>query len=356
MKKILAVLPCLLLFAAIASAQSPRLPLGAVTHADKLSSCPQGYYPGATCYQATVTCPNTVDASVTYGYTNPSGIQRGTVVLFSGGDGTQPQPGSPGVASFDTNYLQAGYQIVQTAWATDWEDTGLPGAKSIKAASCRAATLLDYIYQTIYDHNGGMCAQGVSAGSGELAYALAWYGASDYLDKVELLSGPVFGDIEQGCMKPDASPVTVCPAGQFGCVGAAWQDRPQYVGGSEYAVGNWSGHKCQPPGKSTPVQSNESWKSMSIVDGSTEPSFSYPKTAMAGWLCSNGLNNSAAEGEFFYSEFTNHSQVADYSVTRIENCEGSEGVSSGTTPRGKLGLDAITADMTSPLAGCIKRH
>jgi hypothetical protein len=355
MKRILAVLPCLFLFVTMAPAQSSPLPLGVVTRANKLSTCPQGYYPGATCFQATVTCPNTADISATYGYTNPSGIQRGTIVLFTGGGGTQPQPGQPGTANFVTNYLQAGYQTVQTAWATDWEDTGF-GAKSIKTAACRAATLLNYIYQTVYDHNGGMCAQGVSAGSGELAYALAWYGASGYLDKVELLSGPVFGDIEQGCMKPDASPLTVCPSGQFGCVGAAWQDPPQYVGGSEDAVSNWSGHKCQPVNKTTSAESNTSWKSMSIVDGTTGPSFSYPKTAMAGWLCSNGLNNSAAEGEYFYQKFSNNSQVADYSVTRINNCAGAEGVSAGTTPQGKLGLDAITADMTSPVAGCIKRH
>jgi hypothetical protein len=356
MKKILTLLTCLFLFVAIGAAQSPRLPLGVVTHADRVSACPSGYYPGATCYQATVTCPNTVDIAVTYGYTNPGGVPRGTVVLLNGADGTQPQPGPPATAGFDSNYLEAGYQIVQTAWASAWEDTGLPGAKSIKAASCRPATLLKYIYQTVYDHNGGMCAQGMSAGSGELAYSLAWYGASDYLDKVELLSGPVFGDVKQGCMKPDANPVTVCPSGQFGCVGESWQDQPQYIGGPKLSLGQWSGDQCQPRSKTTSIKSDASWKSMSIVDGSIGPNFSYPKTAMAGWLCSNGLNNSAAQGEFFYQKFTNPSQVANYSVTRIDNCYGPEGVSLGTTPQGELGLDAITADMTSTVAGCIKRH
>lgn len=355
MKKLGAALPCLFVFAMLASAQSAPLPLGAVTHASRLSACPQGYYPGATCYQATVTCPDTADIAVTYGYTNPPGTQRGTVILFNGGDGTQVQPGRPGGSTFDESYLAAGYQIVQTAWETAWEDTGVPGAKNIKVAACRAATLLNYVYQTVYDRNGGMCAQGASAGSGELAYALAWYGASDYLDKVELVSGPVFGDVEQGCMEPDTNPVNVCQSGQFGCVGTQWQDRPQYVLGAQYAVANWSGHRCQ-PGNNTPEQTNANWKSMSVVNGTSEPSFSYPKTAMAGWLCSNGVNNSAAQGQFFYQKFTNHSQVADYTVTRIDNCLGSEGVDMGTTPKGKLGFDAIVADMTDPVAGCIKRH
>jgi hypothetical protein len=356
MKKLLVVLPCLFLIAAMAGAQSARLPLGVVTGASRMHSCPQGYYPGATCYQATVTCPNTVDIPVTYGYTSPAGTQKGTIVLFNGGAGTQPQPGQPGGKNFDANYLGAGYQIVQTAWATAWEDTGYSGAKDIKAAACRAATLLNHIYQTVYDRNGGMCAQGSSAGSAEIAYALSSYGASDYLDKVELISGPVFGDVEQGCMEPDTTPVTVCSPGQFGCVGAAWQDQPQYVNGTEGIVGTWSGHKCQPRSKTTPQPTNASWKAMSIVDGTSEPNFSYPKTAMAGWLCSNGLNNSAAQGEFFYQKFTNHSQVSDYSLTRIDRCAGAEGVGSGITPQGKLGFDAVTADMTSPVTGCRKRH
>jgi|ERR1700722_11652263 hypothetical protein len=364
MKRKNAVLPLFLLLcllcASIAIAQSTptqstRMPLGVVTHANKLASCPPEYYPGATCYEATVSCPNTADIGVTYGYTSPSGIQRGTIMLFNGGAGMRPQPGGPGGNNFDESYLQAGYQIVQTAWAEDWEDNGLP-VKSIKSSACRAATLLNYVYQTIYDHNGGMCAQGMSAGSGELAYALAYYGASDYLDKVELLSGPVFGNVEQGCMEPDMNPITVCSSGQFGCVGAAWQDRPQYVDGAQQAVSKWSGHQCQPGNNSTPLQTDAAWKAMSIVDDAAGPSFTYPKTAMAGWLCSNGLNNSAAQGQFFYQKFTNQSQTAEYSLTRIDNCKGAEGVTLGTTPQRQLGFDAINADMTSPVAGCIKRH
>lgn len=355
MKKLFAVLSSLFLFAALAAAQSPRLPLGAVIQARPLSHCPQGYYPGATCYEATVTCPGSVDLGVTYGYVNPAGIQRGTIVFFSEGKGTQPDSGSPTRSNLETKYIEAGYQIVQTAWQAAWEDTGFPGAKSVQAAACRPATLLNYLFQTVYDGNGGMCAQGTSAGSGAVAYSLAWYGASDYLDKVELLSGPVFGDIKQGCMEPDAAPVTVCPPGQFGCVGAAWQDRPQYVLGSQDDLATWSGHKCQPR-NTTPIPTDESWEAMSIVNGTRQASFSYPKTAMAAWLCSNGLNNSAAEGEYFYQQFTSHAQVADYSVTRIDRCAGPEGVTTGTTPRGELGFDAIRTDMTSAVAGCIKRH
>jgi hypothetical protein len=332
-----------------ASAQSTPLPLGSVTAVAPLSPCPTGYSPGASCFQAKVSCPNTADIRVTYGFINPSGIPRGTIVLLRGAGGTQP-----GLGNYAATYLHDGYRVVQTAWATNWEDTGLP-TKNIQTAACRAATLLNFFDQNIYDGNGGMCAQGFSAGSAEIAYSLASYASSNYLDKVELLSGPVFSDIAQGCMVPLAPPVTVCAPGQFGCSGAPWLDKPQYVTGIQTLVSNLTGRTCQSM-TPTSMQDNASWKSMSIVDGTSGPSFFHPKTAMAGWLCSNGLNNSAAQGELYYQRFTGPGQTAHYSLTRIDNCSGPEGVDSGTTPDGRSGFIAITTDMTDPVAGCIKRH
>src|SRR2546423_14143085 len=64
------------------------------------------------------------------------------------------------------------------------------------------------------------CAQGSSAGSAAIAYALAWYGAGDstvqnggYLDNVELLAGPPLSDIYEGCEYPRDGAVTVCGTG-----------------------------------------------------------------------------------------------------------------------------------------------
>ncbi len=154
---------------------------------------------------------------------------------------------------------------------------------------------------------------------------------------------------------PKAPAVTVCPNGQFGCEGSAWSDRPQYIQGAQLAVGRWTGLTCQ-PGSQTTAANNANWKAMSIVDGTKGPSFSYPDTAMAGWLCSNGMNNSAAEGQIFYQQFATRSQTADFSVTRVDGCGGSEGLDVGTTPRGQNGFTAISSDMLDPVAGCIKRH
>jgi hypothetical protein len=337
-----------------ASAQS-ALPLGGVSGITPLSSCPAGYFSGASCFEATVSCPNTLDIQVTYGLTNPDGVPRGTIAFFNGAGGTQPYGGASRGRNYSEVYLQAGYQVVQSAWQTDWEDTGISGGKDVKTAACRPAALLNFFHQTLYEGDGGMCAQGASAGSAAVAYSLAWYGSSNYLDKVELLSGPVLSDIDQGCMVPNAPPVTVCPAGQFGCEGEPWVDKPQYVQGAQIAVGQWSGLACQ-NGSQTSTGANASWKAMSIAGGAGGSRFSYPKTAMAGWLCSNGVNNSAAEGEIFYQHFSTRAQTAEYSLNRVDGCSGSEGVEAGITASGRNGFVAISSDMTDPVEGCIKRH
>lgn len=360
MKRNLAVSCCVIFLLLLnlslksASAQSP-LPLGDVTGINELPSCPAGYFPGASCFEATVSCPNALDIPVTYGLVDPSGVPRGMIVFFNGSGGTAPYGAANRGRSYAATYLQAGYQIVQLAWETDWEDTGITGGRSVKTAACRPATLLNYLHQTLYLGDGGMCAQGASAGSAALAYSLSWYGSSNYVDKVELLSGPVLSDIEQGCMVPKAPPVAVCPTGQLGCDGEEWVDKPQYVQGAQFSVSGWTGQTCQPKTQTSPA-TNASWKAMSIVDGTRNASFVYPQTAMAGWLCSNGLNNSAAEGQIFYQQFTTPAQTAEFSLTRIDGCGGSEGVEVGTTPQGQNGFVAISSDMTDAVAGCIKRH
>src|SRR5262249_13398005 len=118
-------------------------------------------------------------------------------------------------------------------WATDWGQatTQTGPTYNVKLAACRPATLLNHIYNRFFTAvkaitpSAGMCAQGFSAGSAAIAYSLAWYGGGDdlnrvYLDKVELLSGPVLSDIKQGCDVPSAE---VCACGNpITGVGSPW--------------------------------------------------------------------------------------------------------------------------------------
>src|SRR5258708_34022639 len=168
MQKVLAVSLWILVMVGIASAQSPALALGTVGRVTPLSTCPSGYATGAKCFQVTVSCPNTADVRVNYGYVNPSGTPRGTIVEFSGGGGTAPYGSDTTISRYNPTSLRAGYQIVQTSWATDWEDTGISGAKDLKPAACRPATVLNYLPQNRSVRNGGMGPPGFSPRSGAL--------------------------------------------------------------------------------------------------------------------------------------------------------------------------------------------
>ena len=179
------------------AAQAP-LPLGTINPKEviQLPTCPTGFTRSMTCFKGTVeNCPNTSNLGFTYGYQNPVGELAGTVVFHDGGGGTAPYADP----TYMEKYLVNGFQVIFLAWDADWEGSinGIVGT-NIKDAACRPATLFNYFYQNLYTQ-GGMCAQGFSAGSGAVAYSLAWYGSASYLDNVELLSGPPFGDIDQGC-------------------------------------------------------------------------------------------------------------------------------------------------------------
>jgi hypothetical protein len=331
--------------------------LGCVSDVTPLTPCPGGYAPGMSCSQATVSCSNTADISVTYGYLPPAGAINGTVFFHSGSGGTTTQD----ISAFTDAYSAAGLAMVQMAWASTWEDTGLT-TKNVGVAACRPATLMNYILEQVAAPGGAKCAQGFSAGSGAVAYALAWYNAGSYLDNAELLSGPVFSNIEEGCEFPQPPLLNVCPPEQFGCNGAEFQDSPSYTPGTALGVGTITGDaSCggNPNGDTeTTPQSNLNWLAMSIVNGTSQPNFSYPNTAVAGWVCNNGTtpvgNNSAAQGDLFYLQFTNLQQTGlSFSLNPISGCLSDEDVGDGLTAQDVLGSTAIGNDM---VAQCRVRH
>ncbi len=339
-----------------ALAQSNALPVGEVKQPVRSITCPSGFEFGTLCYGSTVSCPGTMDIGFTYGIVNPGG-RDGTIVLFTGSDGT-----TVGFTESVAAYTPPShnFQTVQVVWSTPWEDTGNGTGSSLKAAACRPATLMNWLLnqRNVYS-GGGMCAQGVSAGSAAIAYSLAEYGAGQYLNHVELESGPVMSDLSMGC-DPDSRPITVCPGnecltGQEG----PWSDSPIYVDGNQNSISKWSGAEGQnacATGHRISQSQYADWKSMSIVDGISgrlaDSTFSYPRTSLTGWLCgkppgckaSYCQNNSAAQGELFYENVTS-SKI----VYRVDNCLGTEGVEQGTVPelRDESGLNAIINSMVN---------
>ncbi len=344
-------------------------------------ACPSGFFsgtPAAVCQSATVAgCPNASDLNFTYSYDNP-GSPKGTIVLLSGGGGNT----APGNSDFAGFYFGQGYEVVQIEWSSDWEFTTIPPdttthAPNIRVAACRQAAFLNFVFNTnntsLYS-SGGRCAQGASAGSGAIAYSLTYYGAQNYLDAVEFESGPPLADIKQGCEEPMAPDVQVCGAGtptashcQLGGT-SSWQLSPVYTQQADGVRNATNDNSCAVSGQATSAASNQAWLNQSIVDdGTGNPTFNYPHTAMTAWLCQSVFNNSQCVGGFpgdggqggtpdddcpnnsssqaqiYFSNVT-----SNYTIYAVQNCDTSEGVNgldATVAALGTDGTDAIEQDM-----------
>jgi hypothetical protein len=314
-----------LFVASLCHAQTP-LPLGNVSLVSEIS-CPPWAVAGLACYKATVSCPGTADVGVTYAV-SPAISTKGTVVFLAGTNVNLP-------SNYNNDYINAyqssGYRIAEFNWNSQWEDTG-GLAKNILTASCRPATMLQYIHGQIYTR-GNFLAQGFSAGSGAVAYALAWYGLNNVLNGVELLSGPVYSRVDDGCIVPYVPLVSVIPTN-----GAVFEDAPQYFGPAQ-RITMVTGFTCL-PSFDTSIEAADAWHANSIVQ--LNGIYQYPNTKISTWVCNNGLNPTAAQGYLFMAAVT-----SPWKLTAISNCQGAEGVGQGLTPQGMKGAQAIIADLKS---------
>ncbi len=297
---------------------------------------------------------NVAPMGFTYGYAVPSGANNGTVVAFSGGNGTAPATNEGKEVLALQYYLSQNLEIVQIKWDSDWEMTQDPIPQgsfgNIQYAACRPAGFLQFVYTNpvLFQAGGGMCAHGFSAGSAAIAYALAWYGAgwgpTGYLDNVELLSGPVLSEVDTGCEIPqELALVHVCqgsptcnPANQ------SWSQSPEYITGDQNYVRAWSNiSACANSSMTNTGQWNSVWNNMSILTSSvTSQQLSFPSTSMHAWLCANvyqgygPMNNSTSQGWLFYSD-SRVNFMSGSIVNPVTNCDGSEAV---------MGQDATAVD------------
>jgi hypothetical protein len=312
------------------------------------------------------------DLGITFGYVTPAS-PKGTIVLFTQSGGTIPGANIGAGTDYFGAYYSAGFQVIQTAWDSNWEDSGT-STKNIAYAAGRVAAFLSYIKTNLYDPihltlpTAGMCAQGDSAWAAAIAYSLAWYDAGTYLDKADMMSGPPLSDLAQGCdVTGSNSLVKVCPAGQLGCNPAnspsSWKAPIVYTDARD-GVRMWSDDVtlgapgvCRRTGGDTSAQASVEWKAMSISDG-TIGTFNYPQTNLTAWICSSvansrTMNNSSTQAQLFFQNFTNSSQTFALQINGVSKCAGPEGVSQGIAPGGGSGSHAIETDM---LATCVSHH
>jgi hypothetical protein len=279
-------------------AQSNPLPLGIVTPGPVIGPCSSAIVPNHSMFGANMTCAdlsvtscsNTQKLDAIYGYYVPAN-PKGTIVLFSGGPGTMPAENAGEETSYANDYEAAGYAVVQIEWGMEWEDPTNGSGGNILNAACRPATFLNWVNTNpaLRPSGTAMCSQGGSAGSAAIAYSLAWYGAGSYMTNVELLSGPVLSEIDQGCTYPNALNMPICSAGQYGCTAKTipWSDYVIYVPNYNNAINGWSGLQACGTSLVNPADYPK-WAMMSIVDGSSgsvTPIFNYPNTTMHGWIC-----------------------------------------------------------------------
>lgn len=302
----------------------------------------------------------------------------------------------------------------------DWEYTNTgsvlgSNALNVLNAACRPATFLNWVRNGnsqstvgkgiwaggIVGQTGapGMCAHANSGGAGAVGYALAWYNASaggaptwggGYIDKAVMENGPVFSDIEQGCEVTNgvnSNKSYICSnvndegITEPGCnftwgTGGPTNYNLEYIDGDQSALSEWTqlqtvnstipacGSRLS--NATTPPGQNAAWYNMSIVNFPTtgqQPSFSYPRTAISGWLCQSvsnldfdKWNNSAPQGQLFFQNFTSASDTAILSVNGVNNCLSNEYVESGSLtyagtaygpPNPLPAYEAIIKDMTT---------
>ena len=366
----------------------------------------------ASCYHALVSCPNMPNLGVTYGVATPPGTSNGTVAFVSANGGTFTLPGEYlDQAPFDLYH--SGFQTVQFAWDSAWQSGSAAG--SLISAACREATFLNYVDTELYQANqnnsvtAGMCAHSQSGGASGLAFSLTYYGVSSFIDKAVFVSGPHYGDLVQGCVVPNAPPVTICPSqnGSYpmGCNSASgsWTNVPVYNGS---AANTLSGQLANNPVCNDPnhvyTQADEmNLTATSLLDQTSQANYVYPQTAVTAWECDDDdywKNPSEGQGWIYLSQFTNPSQVAPncnysnkntanpnacFSINRVYGCQSVELAATGyicngtTCPVctgnpatnctcGGVACSSVSqsygmptfrdAEYEDPVNGCIRRH
>jgi hypothetical protein len=243
----------------------------------------------------------------TIAITAPSASTIGTVVVFNGGLGTTMAPPQP-------QYVSAGLRTIQVQWDTAWENTPTLG---ILAAACRPATLLEWAFRNPHQasRTAAFCAQGASAGSGAISYAVSHYGMGDYLDYANLVSGPPFGRIDYGC-----APSTYSGPPRALCAGM-----PGALSPAPYAFHDGPAMGIVDPGENTATCSSANppsadiarWAADSIV--SPGAIYNYPSTPLRFYFCTSPTTNEVTGlGSFFYEQIASQKSMGCYTSCRAK--------------------------------------
>ncbi len=178
--------------------------LGTVSGVSSISC--SGSIHNGVCQQMTISCPNVPDVFAYVKTVAPTVTPLGTVTYNTGtnGNGLYESIFTFGSTAVQ-NVIDAGFKTVEISWGTPFNQNQpngwVEGPGGLIAASCRYATLTQWIYDNIHNDSTTTpyCATANSGGAGVLAYALSQYPSSNILSMAEVTSGPPTGRLDWGC-------------------------------------------------------------------------------------------------------------------------------------------------------------
>ncbi len=160
---------------------------------------------GARCANFMVECPGLAPSRGVL--TRHAASEPSQLVIAHGGGIGDARWSEYGLGEpFLSRATARGSQIVEIQWDDNWM-TAQPGEETgLRALACRPATVLAWLHEKelagLERREGsglGMVWLGSSSGSLAAAYALAFYGADQYLDAAHLAGGPPLTDMIGGC-------------------------------------------------------------------------------------------------------------------------------------------------------------
>ena len=145
-------------------------------------------YTDARVYSVAVTGLPSISATVAR--KEPSGTEKGTVIIFSGGDGDDWwSVSTTGPEDFiDDELVANGYRVLQVKWSDGWFDTDDLDGPDVMAA--RPATLINHLHGLYCGSVDNLIITGHSGGASQCGYALARYGLSSIVSAVCFTAGP----------------------------------------------------------------------------------------------------------------------------------------------------------------------
>lgn len=270
-------------------------------------ACPATGLKATACYALDISCPKIPDYTAHVKIIAPP-RRVGTVIFTTNGDVNNLYENFTYGNETVQSVVNANYEAVELTFGEPFSDgpgwQHDAGGMGVRAASCRYATVVQWVYNQNAMLGVPLCATGNSAGGQVIAEGLAHYGLGKYLTFAEITSGPPFNRVDYACI--DNQPPQV-----------------EYCSGADIGMGVGQGN---------------------AVD--------YVDPAYPGAWCSSSMQSHSTqyEGQFLDDSVTSPDAVLSYPSTKIRFLFGGQDTSSAI----RQGLNYQSQILQPTTCGCVK--